>query len=65
MSFFTLLRNLTATGFYTSEIGVKDLEYVGNQPNQWNGVPKEVLEEFKISYSEKDEEVCIKYDTKA
>jgi hypothetical protein len=65
VSFFTLLRNLTATGFYTSEIGVKDLEYMGNQPNQWNGVPKEVLEEFKISYSEKDEEVCIKYDTKA
>jgi gluconate 2-dehydrogenase gamma chain len=65
VSFFTLLRNLTATGFYTSEMGVKDLEYMGNQPNQWNGVPKEVLEEFKISYSEKDEEVCIKYDTKA
>ena len=65
VSFFTLLRNLTATGYYTSEIGVKDLEYMGNQPNQWNGVPKEVLEEFKISYSEKDEEVCIKYDTKA
>ncbi|NDE78485.1 MAG: gluconate 2-dehydrogenase subunit 3 family protein [Chitinophagaceae bacterium] len=65
VSFFTLLRNLTATGFYTSEIGVKDLEYMGNQPNQWNGVPKDVLEEFKISYSEKDEEVCIKYDTKA
>ncbi len=65
VSFFTLLRNLTATGFYTSEIGVKDLEYMGNQPNQWNGVPIEVLEEFKISYSEKDEEVCIKYDTKA
>lgn len=62
VSFFSLLRNLTATGFYTSEMGVKDLDYKGNQPNQWNGVPKEVLVEYKLSYSEKDEQECVKYD---
>lgn len=61
VAFFSLLRNLTATGFYTSQIGVKDVGYLGNQPNQWNGVPKEVLEEYKIGYTPKDEEVCVRY----
>src|SRR6516225_7379087 len=37
VAFFNLMRNLTANGFYTSEIGVKDLGYMGNVPNQWNG----------------------------
>lgn len=41
--FFNLLRNLTATGFFTSEEGFKDLGYVGNRPNAWDGVPEEVL----------------------
>lgn len=41
--FFNMLRNLTATGFFTSEEGFKDLGYVGNRPNAWDGVPEEVL----------------------
>ena len=49
-SFFTLMRNLTATGFYTSKIGIADLEYQGNTPNQWNGVPDEVLKQYGLSY---------------
>ena len=49
-SFFTLMRNLTATGFYTSKIGIEDLEYKGNTPNQWNGVPDEVLKQYGLSY---------------
>jgi hypothetical protein len=53
-SFFSLMRNLTATGFYTSEIGVKDIGYVGNQPTKWNGVPAEVLAQYKLSYTEKE-----------
>jgi len=40
------LRNLVATGFYTSEIGVKDLGYMGNTPNRWNGVPDDVLKQY-------------------
>lgn len=44
VAFFALIRNFTASGFYTSEIGVKDLGYVGNRPGVWNGVPAEVLE---------------------
>jgi hypothetical protein len=54
VSFFTTLRNLTATGFYTSEIGVKDIGYRGNQPNQWNGVPEEVLQQYGLAYTERE-----------
>lgn len=52
VSFFNLMRNLTATGFYTSAIGIKDLDYLGNVPNAWNGVPDEVLAQYNLSYSE-------------
>ena len=48
--FFSLMRNLTLTGYYTSEMGIKDLGYVGNQPNVWDGVPQEVLDEHNMSY---------------
>jgi hypothetical protein len=65
VSFFTLLRNLTATGFYTSQVGVKDLGYAGNQPNQWNGVPAEILNSYGLAYSEKDQKECIRYDNQA
>ena len=61
-AFFSLMRNLTASGFYTSEIGVKDVGYVGNQPTQWNGVPEEVLKQYKLSYSEKELKECISFD---
>lgn len=42
-AFFSLLRNLTASGFFTSEMGVKDIGYVGNRPGVWNGVPADVM----------------------
>lgn len=64
VSFFSLMRNLTATGFYTSEIGVKDLGYAGNTPNQWNGVPDEVLKQYNLSYTEKELRECISFDKK-
>src|ERR1700753_4129871 len=32
VTFFTRMRDLTATGFFTSEIGVKDIGYMGNTP---------------------------------
>ena len=54
VAFFNRMRNLTLTGFYTSEIGIKDLGYLGNQPNQWNGVPEDVLRQYKLSCSEKE-----------
>jgi hypothetical protein len=61
VAFFNLMRNLTATGFYTTEIGVKDLGYIGNVPNQWNGVPDEVLKQYNLAYSEKELKECISF----
>lgn len=52
VSFFNLMRNLTATGFYTSQMGVKDLGYMGNTPNKWDGVPQDVLKQYNLSYNE-------------
>ena len=56
--FFSLIRNLTATGFYTSEMGVKDVGYMGNVPNQWNGVPEDVLKQHGLAYTEKELREC-------
>jgi gluconate 2-dehydrogenase gamma chain len=61
VAFFSLIRNLTVTGFYTSEMGVKDLGYAGNTPNQWNGVPIEVLKQYNVNYSEKENKECVKF----
>lgn len=46
VAFFNLMRKLTASGFFTSEIGVKDIGYVGNVPNKWEGVPPDVLKQY-------------------
>jgi gluconate 2-dehydrogenase gamma chain len=62
VAFFTLIRNLTATGFYTSEIGVKDVGYAGNTANKWNGVPEDVLKQYNKAYTEKDLKECVSYD---
>lgn len=59
VAFFNLMRNLTATGFYTSEIGVKDVGYAGNKPNQWKGVPDDVLKQYNLAYTEKELKECV------
>ena len=64
VAFFNLMRNLTTTGFYTSEMGVKDVGYMGNVPNQWNGVPDDVLKEHNLAYSERELKECVNFDTK-
>lgn len=46
VTFFNRMRSLTASGFYTTEIGVKDIGYAGNAPNQWTGVPADVLKQY-------------------
>jgi hypothetical protein len=59
--FFNLMRDLTATGFYTSEIGIKDLGYVGNTPNQWDGVPQDVLDQYGLKYDERTLNESVKF----
>jgi gluconate 2-dehydrogenase gamma chain len=62
VAFFNRMRNLVASGFYTSEMGVADIGYAGNTPNQWNGVPEEVLKQYKVAYTEKELKECVKFD---
>ena len=59
VSFFNKIRDLVTTGFYTAEIGVKDLGYMGNVPNRWEGVPDEVLKQHGLAYTEKELKECI------
>jgi len=54
VAFFNRMRSLTATGFFTSKMGLDDLGYVGNRPNQWNGVPDDVLKQYGLTYSERE-----------
>jgi hypothetical protein len=49
VSFFTNFRDLVATGFWSSQMGVKDLDYQGNVfVAEWKGAPKEVLEKLGL-----------------
>lgn len=50
IQFFALMRNLTVTGYYTSKVGIADLGYKGNQPNIWDGVPQDVLDQHGVAY---------------
>lgn len=46
--FFTQLRDLVATGFFSSRVGVADLGYIGNRPALWDGTPPEILEKLGL-----------------
>ena len=61
VAFFNIIRNLVSTGFFTSQMGVKDLGYVGNAPNQWNGVPDDVLKQYGLAYTEKELKECVSF----
>lgn len=61
VAFFNKMRDLTASGFYTSQIGVADIGYAGNKPNQWNGVPDDVLKQYGLAYSEKELKECVSF----
>ena len=48
--FFDMIRDLTASGFYTSDAGMKDLQYVGNVPlAKFDGPPPEVLRKLGLA----------------
>jgi len=51
VAFFNSFRDLTASGFFSSHIGVQDLRYVGNTlVAAWRGCPPEVLAKLGVSY---------------
>ena len=59
VQWFNLVRNLTMTGYFTSELGIKELGYKGNAPNVWDGVPKDVLDQYGLSYDKDWLEKCV------
>jgi hypothetical protein len=46
---FNMLRNLTCSGYFSTEAGWKYMGYKGNQPNVWDGVPQNVLDKHGLS----------------
>jgi hypothetical protein len=47
--FFTSFRDLTASGFWSSRMGVEDLQYLGNTyVAEWKGPPPEVLRKLGL-----------------
>ena len=57
--FFSFMRDLTLTGYYTTESGFRDLGYQGNTPNVWDGVPQEELVKHGMSYEQEWLEKCV------
>jgi gluconate 2-dehydrogenase subunit 3-like protein len=55
VTFFNRFRDLTSSGFWSSRIGVKDLQYEGNVALPgWNGCPPAALEKLGVSYAKFD-----------
>jgi gluconate 2-dehydrogenase gamma chain len=51
VAFFTSFRDLTAAGFWTTRIGIDDLQYMGNRSvARWNGCPDAALKKLGVSY---------------
>ena len=51
VAFFTSFRDLTASGFWSSKMGVDDLQYIGNAyVREWKGCPDEALKKLGVSY---------------
>jgi len=49
VAFFNAFRDLTASGFWSSKMGVQDLQYTGNAfVAEWKGCPPEVLKKLGI-----------------
>lgn len=57
--FFSLLRNLVITGYYTTKMGFDDLGYKGNSPNVWDGVPQDVLDKHGMAYEKEWLSKCV------
>ena len=58
VTFFNRFRDLTASGFFSSQMGWKDLAYVGNVSRPgWNGCPPAALAKLGVSYDLMDTRV--------
>ncbi len=51
VAFFNMFRDMTASGFWSSKIGVTDLDYRGNTfVREWAGCPPEALQKLGVQY---------------
>jgi len=51
IAFFNSFRDLTATGFWTTRMGIDDLQYMGNRSvARWAGCPDEALKKLGVRY---------------
>jgi gluconate 2-dehydrogenase gamma chain len=51
VEFFNRFRDMTASAFFSSKIGVEDLQYQGNTfVTEWNGCPPEALAKLGVKY---------------
>jgi gluconate 2-dehydrogenase gamma chain len=51
VAFFNSFRDLTASGFWTTKMGIADLRYQGNVfLDEWNGCPEEALNKLGVTY---------------
>jgi hypothetical protein len=51
VAFFNRFRDLTAAGFWSSRMGVEDLQYLGNTfVLEWTGCPPEALAKLGVRY---------------
>ncbi len=53
IAFFSSFRDLTASGFWSTKMGIADLQYRGNVfVDEWNGCPTAALEKLGVKYSD-------------
>jgi hypothetical protein len=51
VAFFNMFRDMTASGFWSSKIGVTDLDYQGNTfVPEWKGCPDAALQKLGVRY---------------
>jgi gluconate 2-dehydrogenase gamma chain len=51
IAFFSSFRDLTASGFWTTKIGIADLQYQGNVfVDEWAGCPTAALDKLGVKY---------------
>jgi len=52
IAFFSSFRDLTASGFWSTKMGIKDLQYQGNVfLDEWNGCPDAALKKLGVRYT--------------
>jgi gluconate 2-dehydrogenase gamma chain len=53
VAFFNMFRDMTASGFWSSKVGVADLDYQGNTfVSEWKGCPDAALRKLGVSYED-------------